>query len=260
MALGAALTGLRPIVEFMFADFAIVAADQLFHQIAKFCHMFGGDVRIPLIVRARISPHTGYGSQHSGDPSGLFATFPAWRIVAPATPHDYVGLMNAALACDDPVLVLEHQALFQQVGPVPKGPPDWQEPFGVARRMREGMACTVLTYGAMVGECIAAAEATGIDAEVIDLRTLDPMGLDWETIGDGIRRTNRVLIAEQAARGGTHGARWAAEIQERYLDWLDTEVLRVSGSEAAPVVSRPLNLAALGDAVKVATALERLCR
>jgi 2-oxoisovalerate dehydrogenase E1 component len=123
MALGAALTGLRPIVEFMFADFAIVAADQLFHQIAKFCHMFGGDVRIPLVVRARISPHTGYGSQHSGDPSGLFGAFPAWRIAAPATPFDYAGLMNTALVSDDPVLVLEHAGLFQDTGPVPTARP-----------------------------------------------------------------------------------------------------------------------------------------
>jgi 2-oxoisovalerate dehydrogenase E1 component len=259
MALGAALTGLRPVVEYMFADFAIVAADQLFHQIAKFGHMFGGNVRIPLVVRARISSHTGYGSQHSGDPSGLFAAFPAWRIVAPATPYDYVGLMNTALACDDPVLVLEHQALFQETGLVPDGPPDWYVPFGAARRVRRGHACTVLTYGAMVGECLAAASTTAIDADILDLRTLDPLGLDWDAIGESIRRTNRVLIAEQAARGGSHGARWAAEIQERYLDWLDAEIVRVAGSESAPVVSRPLNLAALGDTAKVSAALARLC-
>jgi 2-oxoisovalerate dehydrogenase E1 component len=259
MALGAALTGLRPIVEFMFADFAIVAADQLFHQIAKFCHMFGGGVRIPLVVRARISPHTGYGSQHSGDPSGLFAAFPAWRIAAPATPFDYAGLMNTALLSDDPVLVLEHAGLFQESGPVPDGPIDWHVPFGRARVVREGGACTVLTYGAMVQEAVAAAESSGVDAEILDLRSLDLHGMDWDAIEASIRRTNRVLIAEQAARGGGHGARWAAEIGERLLDWLDAEVLRVSGGEAAPVVSRPLNLAALADATKVAAALRRLC-
>jgi 2-oxoisovalerate dehydrogenase E1 component len=259
MALGAALTGLRPIVEFMFADFAIVAADQLFHQIGKFCHMFGGEVRIPLVVRARISPHTGYGSQHSGDPSGLFAGFPAWRIAAPATPFDYVGLMNTALLSDDPVLVLEHAGLFQESGPVPEGPTDWHVPFGRARCVRAGGACTVLTYGAMVQQAVAAAESSGVDAEILDLRSLDLQGMDWEMITASIRRTNRVLIAEQAARGSGHGARWAAEIQERLLDWLDAEVVRVSGSEAAPVVSRPLNLAALGDAQKVVDALRRLC-
>jgi 2-oxoisovalerate dehydrogenase E1 component len=260
MALGAALTGLRPVVAYIFADFAIVAADQLFHQIAKFGHMFGDDVRIPLVVRARISSHTGYGSQHSGDPSGLFAAFPAWRIVAPATPYDYVGLMNTALACHDPVLVLEHQALFQETGLVPDGLPDWYVPSGAARRVRSGDACTVLTHGALVGECVAATDAADIDADILDLRTLDLHVLDWETIGDSVKRTNRVLIAEQAARGGVHGARWAAEIQESYLDWLDAELVRVSGSESAPAVSRPLNLAALGDAAKVSVALAELCR
>jgi 2-oxoisovalerate dehydrogenase E1 component len=243
----------------MFADFAIVAADQLFHQIAKFCHMFGGDVRIPLVVRARISPNTGYGSQHSGDPSGLFAAFPAWRIVAPATPFDYAGLMNTALLSDDPVLVLEHVALFQDSGPVPDGPIDWHVPFGRARRVREGADCTVLAYGAMVGECLAAAAQAGVDADILDLRTLDPMGMDWDAVEASVKRTNRVLIAEQAARGGGHGARWAAEIQERLLDWLDAEVVRVCGSESAPVVSRPLNMAALADAAKVAAGLRRLC-
>ena len=114
-------------------------------------------------------------------------------------------------------------------------------------------------HGAMVAECLAATETAGVDADVLDLRTLDLHGLDWDAIGKSIKRTNRVLIAEQAARGGSHGARWAAEIQDRYLDWLDAEVVRVSGSEAAPVVSRPLNLAALGDGAKVASALSCLC-
>jgi 2-oxoisovalerate dehydrogenase E1 component len=117
----------------------------------------------------------------------------------------------------------------------------------------------VLTYGVMVQQVVAAAETAGVDAEILDLRTLDLAGMDWAAIEASIRRTNRVLIVEQAARGSGHGARWAAEIQERMLDWLDAEVMRVSGSEAAPVVSRPLNLAALADATKVAAALRRLC-
>jgi 2-oxoisovalerate dehydrogenase E1 component len=112
----------------------------------------------------------------------------------------------------------------------------------------------------MVGECVAASDAADIDADILDLRTLDLHVLDWETIGNSVKRTNRVLIAEQAARGGVHGARWAAEIQESYLDWLDAELVRVSGSESAPAVSRPLNLAALGDAAKVSVALAELCR
>lgn len=260
MALGAAVCGLRPVVDIMFGDFCIVAADQMFNGIAKFSHMFGGGFGVPLVVRARVSPQAGYGSQHSMDPSGLFALYPAWRIVSPATPHDYVGLMNAALRCDDPVLVIEHQELFQTTGPVPMDDLDYIVPLGRARTARPGRACTVLTYSTMVEASLRAAEAAGVDAEVIDLRSLDPEGLDWPAIEASVRRTNRVLIAEQTARGTGHGARIAQEIQERCFDWLDAEILRVAGGAAAPVVSRPLNLAALADAGAVEAALRRLAR
>lgn len=258
MALGAALCGLRPVVDIMFGDFCIVAADQMFNGIGKFAHMFGGGFGVPVVVRARVSPQTGYGSQHSMDPSGLFALYPGWRIVSPSTPHDYVGLMNAALRCDDPVLVIEHQDLFQTTGPLPKDDLDYCVPLGRARVARKGSRCTVLTYAAMVSASIAAAEEAGVDAEVIDLRSLDPTGMDWPAIEASVKRTNRVLIAEQTARGTSHGARIAQEVQERCFDWLDAEILRVTGGEAAPVVSKPLNLAALGDQAKVVEGLRRL--
>jgi len=257
MALGAALEGLRPVVDIMFGDFCLPAADQLFNQIAKVRHMFGGGFPVRVVVRCRVSPSAGYGSQHSGDPTGLFAMFPAWRIVQPSTPFDYVGLMNAALRCDDPVLVIEHVELFQETGPLPDEL-DFLVPFGKARIVRPGKACTVLTFGAMVGATVAAADASGIDAEVIDLRSLDPLGVDWATVEASVKRTNRVLIAEQAARGLGIGARLAQEIQERLFDRLDHEVLRVTGSLSSPVVSAPLNKAALGDAGKVADGLRRL--
>jgi len=259
MALGAALCGLRPVVDIMFGDFTIVAADQMFNGIGKFAHMFGGGFGIPLVVRARVSPAAGYGSQHSMDPSGLFAAYPGWRILHPSTPHDYVGLMNAALACEDPVLMIEHQGLFQTTGPVPQDL-GYIVPFGKARVVRRGAACTVLTYGAMVPETEAAVAETGIDAEILDLRCLDIEGMDWPAIEASIQRTNRVLIAEQTAHGTAHGARWVDEIQRRCFDWLDAEIGRVHGSRAAPVVSRPLNAAALADAAKVAEGLRRLMR
>ena len=257
MALGAALCGLRPVVDIMFGDFTLVAADQMFNGIGKFAHMFGGGVPIPLVVRARVNPGAGYGSQHSMDPSAVFAMFPGWRILSPSTPHDYVGLMNSAIRCDDPVLMIEHQDLFQTAGPVPQSL-DYCVPLGRARIARAGTACTVLTHGAMVRAAALAADDVGIDAEVIDLRTLDPLGLDWPAVEASVRRTNRVLVAEQTARGTSHGARVAQEVQERCFDWLDAEILRVSGSEAAPTVSRPLNAAALAGAAEVAAALRRL--
>ena len=258
IALGAALCGLRPVVEIMFGDFCLVAADQLFNAVGKVRHMFGGDFPVPLVVRVRVSPHTGYGSQHSGDPSGLFALFPGWRIVVPATPFDYIGLMNAALACDDPVVVIEPVALFQTDGQVPADDRAYCVPLGRGRIVRPGTTCTVLTTAPMLAATIEAVHRSGIDAEVIDLRSIDPTGLDWPLIEASVRRTHRVMIAEQTARGLTLGARIARDIQERLFDHLDHEILCISGSLAAPVVSAPLNRAALSGAEEVEAALRSL--
>jgi 2-oxoisovalerate dehydrogenase E1 component len=257
LALGATMNGLRPVVEIMYPDFCLVAADQLFNQISKVRHMFGGGFSMPLVVRSRVSAGAGYGSQHSMDASGLFAMYPGWRIVSPSNPFDYIGLMNTALRCNDPVLVVEHNDLYQNVGQVPV---DWDFciPFGRARIARSGTACTVLTYLSMVNVCINVAEDSGIDAEVIDLRTLDPLGLDWKSIEQSIRKTNRLLIVEQTARGTSHGGRIAQEAQERLFDWLDAPVMRVTGTQSAPVVSEPLELAALAGPAEVRRGYERV--
>lgn len=258
MALGMGMNGLRPVVEIMYPDFCLVAADQLFNQLAKVRHMFGGNFPMPVVVRSRVSAGAGYGSQHSMDASGLFSLWPGWRIVAPSTPFDYIGLLNAAVRCDDPVLVVEHTDLFQTTGLVPADDWDYIVPIGKARIARPGTACTVITYLSMVPVSVDAAGETGIDAEVIDLRTLDPLGLDWETIGRSIAKTNRVLIVEQTARGTGHGARIAEEIQDRFFDWLDAPVMRVSGVNSAPVVSKTLETAALAGPAEVRAGLKRL--
>ncbi len=257
LAIGAALNGMRPIVEIMYPDFALVAADQLFNQAAKVRHMFGGNFTCPMVVRSRVSAGTGYGSQHSMDAVGLFALYPGWRIVVPSTPFDYVGLMNAAIRCDDPVLVVEHQELFQTVGPVPKDL-NYVVPFGRAKIARTGKDCTIVTYGAMVPKAAAAAEEAGIDAEIVDLRTLDPFGLDWETIGESAKRTGRVLIAEQTTRGTSMGALLVKGIQERFLEWLDHEIIHISGTHSSPVVSKVLEHAALGGKPGVIDGLKKL--
>jgi 2-oxoisovalerate dehydrogenase E1 component len=143
---GMAMFGLyRPIVEFMYADFMWVAADQVFNQIGKARHMFGGDIDMPLVLRTKIAMGTGYGSQHSLDPAGIFATSPGWRIVAPSTPFDYVGLMNTAIRSNDPVLVLEHVDLYNGTGLVPEDDLDFCIPFGKAAMRRSGEQVTVLT-------------------------------------------------------------------------------------------------------------------
>ncbi|RFC68918.1 MULTISPECIES: alpha-ketoacid dehydrogenase subunit alpha/beta [Mesorhizobium] len=255
VALGAALNGLRPVAEIMFGDFCFVAADQIGNGVGKIRHMFGDGFPVPIVLRVRVSPHTGYGSQHSCDPSALFGMFPGWRIVSPTTAMDYIGLLNSALICNDPVLLLEHSEFYQRSYEVPKGDRDFCIPLGKARVVRPGRACTVLATSVMVQNAITAAEEAGIDAEVIDLRSLDHFGIDWETIGKSIRKTNRVIIAEQTARRLSMGGTWAAEIQERLFDYLDHEILRVTGGLASPTVSAVLNRAALGSVGNIRSAL-----
>ena len=245
----------KPIVEFMYPDFMWVAADQIFNQIGKARHMFGGDIDVPFVLRTKVAMGTGYGSQHSMDPAGIFATAPGWRIVAPSTPYDYVGLMNTALASKDPVLVIEHVDLYASTGEVPDGDLDYAIPFGKARVRRTGGKVTILTYLSMVGRALKAAEEAGVDAEVIDLRTLDRASLDWDTIGASIQKTNNVLIVEQGARGTSYGAMLSDEIQRRYFDWLDQPIKRVTGGEASPSISKVLERAAFADTEEVLAGL-----
>jgi 2-oxoisovalerate dehydrogenase E1 component len=228
----------------MYADFVYVAADQVLNQIAKMRHMFGGDLPVPLVLRAKVAAKSGYGSQHSMDPSGLFTLFPGWRIVAPSTPYDYVGLMNSALLCEDPVLVVEHIDLYQSTGPAPLEDLDYFIPLGKAKVVRYGTDFTVLTSLAMVWPCVEMAEQASVGAEVIDLRTLDRASLDWETIGASVRKTNNVLIVEQGTQGTSFGGAIADELHRRFFDYLDQPVKRVVGGEAAPTISKVLDLAA----------------
>ena len=259
LAGGIALDGrFRPVVEFMYADFMWVAADQLFNQVGKARHMFGGDGPVPLVLRSKVATGTGYGSQHSMDPAGVFATAPGWRIVAPSTPFDYVGLMNAALRCEDPVVVLEHVDLYNSTGPGPVDDYDYVLPVGRAAVRREGGAVTVVAYLSMVAEALAAVEETGVDAEVIDLRWLDKASLDWDTLGASVRKTNRLLIVEQGAAGTSYGGWLADEVQRRLFDWLDAPIERVTGGEASPSISKVLERAAIARRDEVAEALRRM--
>jgi 2-oxoisovalerate dehydrogenase E1 component len=258
---GLALDGrFRPVVEFMYPDFLWVAADQVFNQIGKARHMFGGRNPVPLVLRTKVAMGSGYGSQHLMDPAGIFATSAGWRIMAASTPYDYVGLMNAALAIEDPVLMLEHVDLYGSEGDIPVDDLDYQIPFGRAAIRRPGNDVTVLTYLSMVAHAAAAIEQTGIDAELVDLRFLDRASLDWATVGDSIKKTNAVLIVEQGAQGTSYGAWLADEIQRRFFDWLDQPVARVTGGEASPSISKVLERAAIARTEEVVTGLERVRR
>ena len=257
LAGGIALEGTyRPVVELMYPDFALVAADQLFNQIAKVRHMFGGDARVPIVVRSKVALGSGYGSQHSMDPAGLYSNWPGWRIVAPSTPFDYVGLFNSALLCEDPVLVIEHQQLYASTGPIAVDDFDYYIPLGKAKVVRLGDSFTVLTYLYMTTVAIQVAEQMNVGAEIVDLRSLDRAGLDWETIGASIRKTNNVLIVEQGSLTASYGAMLADEVQRRFMDYLDQPVKRVCGGEASPSVSRVLELATIVKADDLKRAFE----
>jgi 2-oxoisovalerate dehydrogenase E1 component len=248
----------RPIVEFMYPDFLWVAADQVFNQVGKMRHMFGGDVPVPLVLRTKVAIGTGYGSQHSMDPAGIFATSPGWRIAAPSTPSDYIGMMNAAIACNDPVLVIEHVDLYQTTGEVSADDMDFIIPPGKARVVREGVRATVLTYLSMVPRALEVAERLGADVDIIDLRWLDRASLDWQTIEASVRKTNTVLIIEQGPQGTSYGAWLADEIQRRLFDWLDAPVSRVTGGEASPSISRVLERAAFAGCEEIEGALKQV--
>ncbi len=243
MAGGAAAVGLRPVVEIMFPDFALVASDQLFNQIGKLRYMYGGHVSFPLVARTRVAIGYGYGGQHSMSPPGLFGLFSGWRVMAASNAFDYIGLFSTAVRLNDPVLMIEHGKLYADRGEVPADTMDYFIPYGKAKVVREGSDVTVLTYLTGVKDCLQAAaelSSEGIRAEVIDLRTLDYTGMDYETIEASLKKTGSVLIVEQTPRSMGLAGRISDEIQERYFDDLDCPVGKVAAPDIPPPVSRAL--------------------
>lgn len=259
LANGAAMSGLKPVIELMYSDFALVAADQLFNHSAKIRHLFNGKHSVPLVLRCRIPGTEGYGSQHSMDPSGIFALYPGWRVVAPSNAFDYVGLMNTALRCTDPVLVIEHQGLYNRKTLVPSNF-DHFIPIGKAKRVTEGTQITLLTTLALVEPCIEMAREMGCSADIIDLRTLSLRDIDYEMIGESIRKTGNVAVVEQTTRGTSLGSHIADEIQRRFFDYLDQPVKRVTGGWAAPTVSKVLERAALAGPEDIRRVIASLLR
>ena len=248
LGFGAAMLGMRVVVEIMFADFALVAADQLFNQLSKARHMYGDTTDLPIVVRSRIGTGLGYGAQHSMDPVGLYGMFPGFRIIAPADAFDYVGLFNTAMQSLDPVVILEHNALYAQRSPAPAGDLDYAIPFGAARTVQAGDQVTVLSYGGMAGRCAAVAAALaadGVSVELLDLRCLDRLSIDYDAIGASLAKTGALVIVEEAARSQGIGPALAAEITARCFDDLDGPVACVTSMDISTPVSRRLELAAL---------------
>ncbi len=238
-AAGAALLGMRPVVEIMFMDFATLALDQLANQAAKMRFMFGGKARVPMVLRAPQGAGTGAAAQHSQSLEALFTHFPGLKVAMPSTPADAKGLLKAAIRDDNPVVFIEHKLLYNQKGPVPEG--EHVVPLGQASIKRPGRDLTIIAWSAMVLKALAAAEKLaeeGIQAEVLDLRSLAP--LDEETILTSIRRTSRALIAHEACRTGGFGAEIVARIVEGAFEYLDAPIQRLAGRDMPIPYSKDL--------------------
>ena len=251
---GAAIGGMRPVVDLNFQDFAFGAMDELCNQAAKINYMFG--IPVPLVVRATNGIAYG-GAQHNNVIESWFAEMPGLNVAVPATPADVKGLIKTALRLDDPVLFLMHKSLTGVRGEV--GGPDDYLPFGVADVLREGGDATLVTYGAHVRTCLQAADrlaADGVSVDVIDLRTLYP--LDVGTVAASLRKTGRAVMVDESAGYGGVSAEIAASLQEAAFDYLDGPILRVHAPHS-PVPQSPVLLEELvPDRTKVEAAVRKL--
>jgi pyruvate dehydrogenase E1 component beta subunit len=226
--LGAAMMGLRPIVEIMFGDFMPVAGDQLVNQVAKARYMSGGKAKIPLTIRVTTGAPGSAAAQHSQSPEGWYMNVPGLKIAVPATPADAQGLLRTAMRGEDPVLFFEHKMLYASKGEV-SDDPDFAVPFGQAAVRREGKDVTVIAIGGMLPKALEAAETLageGIEVEVVDPRTLVP--LDKETILASVHKTSRVIVAHEAHKRLGPGAEIAAMIAEEAIGYLDGPIVRVA--------------------------------
>jgi pyruvate/2-oxoglutarate/acetoin dehydrogenase E1 component/TPP-dependent pyruvate/acetoin dehydrogenase alpha subunit len=238
-ALGAAITGLRPIISMSFVDFTLSAADELLNQVAKIRYMFGGQTRVPLVFRASDGAVRQAAAQHSQCLEAFFAHIPGLKVVAPSTVADAKGLLAAAIADGNPVIFLEHKQLGPSRGPAPAG--EHLIPIGKAKVVRSGQHVTVVTYSRMTVLTLEAAELLaeeGIDVEVIDLRSLAP--IDWDTIATSVRKTHRAVVAHEAYEYAGLGAEIAARISSHLFDELDGPVERVGAKHAPMPFSPPL--------------------
>jgi pyruvate dehydrogenase E1 component beta subunit len=227
-ALGAAMTGMRPIAEIMFGDFLMCAGDQIVNQVAKARFMSGGKANVPLTIRITSGAPGSSAAQHSQSGEAWFMNIPGLKIVVPATPADAKGLLKTALRGEDPVLFFEHKMLYGIKGPVPEDP-DFMVPFGQASLARQGTDVTIIAMGMMLHKALEAAETLekeGIQAEVIDPRTLVP--LDKDTLIQSVKKTGRVVIVHEAHKRAGPGAEIAAVLAEEAIEYLDGPILRVA--------------------------------
>ncbi len=235
---GAALTGMRPIVDMHFADFVTTGMDEIANQMAKIRYMFGGQAKIPMVLWAPDGGGLSAAAQHSQSLESWFVHIPGLKVVAPSEPSDVKGLIKAAIRDDDPVIFFQHKRLFAQTGHVPED--EYIIPIGSAAVKRPGKDITILTYSRMTYLCLEAAEQLAkeeIDVEIVDLRTLKP--LDFALIAESVKKTYNVLIVHEACLTGGFGGEIAARIGEELFDYLDAPVMRI-GAKDVPIPFSPV--------------------
>ncbi len=256
-AIGAALTGLRPIAELMTINFAFSAMDHIVNEAAKLHYMFGGQMVLPLVIRVVGGGGRQLGATHSQTPDAIFAHFPGLKVVAPGTPEDAKGLLRAAIRSDDPILFIEHATLYQTRGEVPEG--EYEVPIGKSKIQRPGRDVTIVTYSKMLEISTKAADqlsAEGIECEIVDLRTLRP--LDMEPVLESFKSTNRAVIVEEGWRSYGVGAEIAARIYEEAFDYVDSPILRVAQKEVPLPYNRTLEQMALPQIADVVKAVKEV--
>ncbi len=253
-ALGAAVTGLRPVAELMYADFTMVAFSEIFHCVAKWRFMHGAAYKVPLVIRCAMGSSFGAGAEHSNCVESLFMHSPGLTIISPTTPYDAKGLLKSAIRSDNPILFCEHKQLYQTKGEVPEG--DYTIPIGVADVKKPGKDVTVIAVGLMVSRALEAAqqlEKEGISVEVIDPRTLVPF--DKETVFNSLRKTHHAVIVEESNKTAGIGAELAAMIQEEMYDELDGPVGRVAALDVPIPYNIALEKHVIPDAARIAEAV-----
>lgn len=259
LGVGSAATGLRPIVEIMFADFMGVCLDELYNQAAKMRYMFGGKAKIPMVIRAPVGAGVSAAAQHSQSNEAWFTHIPGIKVVMPASPADAKGLMEAAVRDDNPVVYLEHKLMLGVQGDVPEG--EYIVPIGKADIKRSGKDVSLIAWSAMVSKSLAAAEmlaAEGIDAEVVDLRTLTP--LDRETLLGSVERTGRAVVVHEAVKTGGFGGEVAAVIADEGFGFLDAPVKRVAAPDTPIPFSPVLEKLWIPDEARIVAAAKELVR
>lgn len=256
-AIGAALTGTRPIAELMTINFAFVAMDHIVNEAAKLHYMFGGQMVLPMVIRAVGGGGRQLGATHSQTPDAIFAHFPGLVVVAPGTPADAKGLLKSAIRSDDPVLFIEHATLYQVRGEVPEG--DYVTPIGKSIIQRPGKDVTIVTYSKMLDLSMKAAEqlqGEGIEVEIVDLRSLRP--LDMEPVLESFKKTNRAVIVEEGWKSYGVGSEIASRIYEEAFDYVDAPIRRVAQKEVPLPYNRELEQLALPQVEDIIKAVKEV--